>query len=277
MVIHLITAENMLAYGSELVKLHRARKEVFVDELGWELNIKGGLEYDEYDDERAQCVVGFGVDGEVAMSVRLRPTDDRAMLTDHFSHVLQDRNMVVTGPEIWEVSRGFCRELGRKRHNLLRKAACMLAPLEVALAAGVKCLVGFSDVRIITFFLNIGWQLEFLGDAVHYGQGDGIAYKVEVSEKAVEHMRTMWGLPKPSFVQFSLAELNGVPPLEYAAELARTRPELAQLLPQAETQTLPKRDPTQHYNSYANVRRMKVIARLQRNRRMVNYSEGISS
>src|SRR3546814_13110295 len=119
------------------------------------------------------CVVGFDADDEVAMSVRFRPTNDRSMLTDHFTHAIQNQRAVVTGPDIWEVSRGFCRELGRKRHNLLRKAACMLAPLEVALAANVSCFVGFSDVRIITFFLNIGWQLEFLVYAVPYGQGDG--------------------------------------------------------------------------------------------------------
>lgn len=277
MVIHLVTAENRLAYRGELVKLHRARKEVFVDELGWRLNVRDGLEYDEYDDERAMCVIGFGVDGEVAMSIRFRPTSDRAMLTDHFRHTLKNPDEIVTGDTVWEVTRGFCRELGRKRHNLMRKAACMISPLEVALNAGVTSIVGFSDLKIIAFFLNIGWKLEFLGDPVFYGEGDGIAYRVEVSEEAIAAMRSMWGLPRPAHVGFSPDMLNGTPPLEYAAALAQSRPELAQLMPQPETLVLPKRDPAQHYENYSSTRWMKAIARIQRNRQNINYEEGISS
>lgn len=277
MAIHLITNNNQLAYKNELIKLHRARKEVFVDELGWKLDIEDGLEYDEYDDDRAMQVVGFDFQEDVAMSVRFRPTDDRAMLTDHFSHVLSDPHAVITGPEIWEVSRGFCREMGRKHHNLLRKAACMLAPLEVARAAGVNAFVGFSDVRVINFFLNIGWKLEFLGDAVPYGEGDGIAYKVEVSDEAIDHMRKMWGLPKPSYLYLQPEQLDGMNPLVYAAELAKSDSELAQLMPQQDTLATPRRQQAHHYDRYANNRRTKALARLQKSRQTINYGEGISS
>ncbi|MET0138331.1 MAG: acyl-homoserine-lactone synthase, partial [Sphingobium sp.] len=43
----------------ELDALHRARKSVFIDELGWQLRVRDGMEHDEYDDERAMHIVGF--------------------------------------------------------------------------------------------------------------------------------------------------------------------------------------------------------------------------
>src|SRR3546814_7606359 len=76
------------AYKRELVNYHLVRKSVFVDQLGWSLNISDGLEIDEYDDERAMYAIAFDVEGKVAISGRFRPADDRSMLVDHFAHVL---------------------------------------------------------------------------------------------------------------------------------------------------------------------------------------------
>ena len=219
--------------------MHRARKEVFVDELGWKLPVQDGMEFDEYDDDRASSVIGFTPNHDVAMSVRIRPADDRSMLMDHFSHVLPRGARRIDDGRTWEVSRGFCRELGRKRSNLRRKAACMLAPLEVALAAQVERLVGFSDVRMLTFFLNIGWRLTVLGEAVPYGEGDGFAYDVEVSEHAVTAMREKWGLPDPSYIYLDEARLAGRELFDCERLLADESPALAALLPTPESVSRP--------------------------------------
>jgi N-acyl-L-homoserine lactone synthetase len=237
-VIHLVTAQNRSAYQQELVKLYRMRKTVFVDTLGWQLDVRDGLEIDEYDDDRAMCVIGFDTEKDVAMSVRFRPTDDRSMLVDHFSRVLPAGIRPINDSKTWEVSRGFCVESGRRRRNLMRKAACMISPLEVALAAGVDRLVGFSDVRMLTFFVNIGWRLSQIGEAIHYGEGDGFAYEVEVSEEAIEGMRRRWGLPKPSYINLSAAD-RSVDVHSKAARIAAAVPAFAQLMPVPETRSQP--------------------------------------
>ena len=232
--IHLVNSTNRVAYLEEIKALHRARKTVFVDELGWKLAVRDGMEFDDYDDDRACSVIGFTPDNDVAMSVRMRPADDRSMLADHFAHVLPPETRPLNDGRTWEVSRGFCREVGRKPRNLRRKAACMLAPLEVAYEQGVDRLVGFSDVRMLTFFLNIGWRLTVLGEAVHYGEGDGFAYDVEVSTDAIVTMRDKWSLPNPSYIFFDRANTSGIGPFEFERELMMQNPELANLSPTTE-------------------------------------------
>lgn len=233
--IHLVTAKNRSAYEQELADLHRARKTVFVDQLGWKLRVIDGLEIDEYDDERAMFAIGFDVDGRVAMNGRFRPTDDgRSMLCDHFAHALWPDVGPINGRRTWEFSRALSLEAGVRRHNLQRKAACMLTPLEVALAAGVERYVGFADLAVFPFFIAMGWRVAFLGDPIFYGEGDGAAFSVEVSHEAVEEMRAKWSLASPAHIRLTPETLAGMPPLDHAAALAAQGHPLAGLMPQAE-------------------------------------------
>lgn len=230
-VIHLISRGNSRVYRQEVKALHRARKAVFVDDLGWDLAVRAGMEFDEYDDERAGSVVGFSANGDVVMGLRFRPTEDRSMLLDHFSHVLPAGIRPIDDQRTWELSRGFCRERGVRRHNLRRKAACMLAPLELAHEAGIDRCVGFTDVRMLNFCYGVGWRLNLLGSAVHYGQGDAVAYEVEVSGAAVADMRQMWGLPKPCHVNVACLKPGELTVRDAEQRLMRQNPELASLAP----------------------------------------------
>src|SRR5215218_7927406 len=94
-----------------------------------------------------------------------------------------------------------CRERGLRRPHLMRKAACMISPLEIALAAGIDRYIGFTDIRMLALYSHIGWKLTFLGDAMPYGEGDGVAYEAEVSQEVVSNIRQTWGLPAPAYVQ----------------------------------------------------------------------------
>lgn len=226
--IHHIDNRNRSLYGPELDALHRARKAVFVDELGWKLKVRDGMEHDEYDDERASHLVAFDAARDVAMAIRVRPADDRTMLTDHFAHFLPAGMRPVDDGRTWEVTRGFCRETGMRRGARQRRAACMLAPLDLALAHGIDRYVGFTDVRTLGIFYHFGWKMTLLGDPQPYGEGDGVVFEAEVSRRIVEGIRTMWGLPEPSFVRIddlgAHADVH-----EAAAALAAADPLLRQL------------------------------------------------
>lgn len=233
--IHLISETNLHLYRDAVQDLHRARKRVFIDELGWKLPARGDMEFDEYDDSRARNIVGFSAEGDVVMGLRFRPADDRSMLVDHFSHVLPPGIRPIDDGRTWELSRGFCVERGVRRHHLRRKAACMIAPLEIAYEAGVDRCVGFTDVRMLNFCYGVGWKMNLLGSAVHYGEGDAVAYEVEVSRAALDHMRRMWGLPRPAYVEID-ALLPGEPDVHAAAARLATRdPELVKIAAVPET------------------------------------------
>lgn len=230
--LHLVTHQNRGLYAPELERLHRARKAVFVDELGWQLRVRDGMEYDEYDDERAMHIIGFDAAQEVAMGIRIRPADDRSMLEDHFSQHLPRGLKPFSDGRTWEVSRGFGRERGVRRPHLMRKAACMITPLEVALEAGVDRYVGFTDVKMLNLYYHIGWKLNLLGDPLPYGEGDGVAYEAEVSSKIVRSIRQTWGLPDPAHIRLhELGEARTVH--EAAARIAEEDPLRRQLLPPA--------------------------------------------
>ena len=232
--IHLISKDNSALYHDEIRDLHQARAEVFVNQLGWDLRVRDGLEYDEYDDARASNIIGFSAENRVVMGLRFRPTDDCSMLLDHFSHVLPAGIRPIDDGRTWELSRGFCIERGMRRHNLRRKAACMIAPLELAHEAGIDRCVGFTDVRMLSFCYGVGWKLTLLGSATDYGQGEAVAYEVEVSQAALDEMRQMWGLPRPSHIMVDRL-LPGDDNVHGAAtRLTREHPELQKIAAQPE-------------------------------------------
>lgn len=227
--IHLVTQANAHLYRDELRQLHAARKAVFIDELGWQLRATNGLEYDEYDDERAANIIGFSAEGRVVMGLRFRPADDCSMLLDHFPHGILPATRPIDDGRTWELSRGFCIERGVKAHNLRRKAACMIAPLEIALRMGIDRCVGFTDVRMLDFCYGVGWKLTLLGAPIHYGEGDAVAYEVEVSEAALGSMRRMWGLPEPAYVEIAALRAGEADVHAAAARHVLENPALARI------------------------------------------------
>lgn len=251
--LHLITSRNAGLYRREVRSLHEARKTVFVDELGWQLPVRDGLEYDEYDDERASNIVGFSTEGEVVMGLRFRSTEDRSMLADHFSDWLFPDIRPLNDGKTWELSRGFCIERGVQRHHLRRKAACMIAPLEIALAHGIDRCVGFTDVRMLNFCTGVGWKLQFIGDPKPYEEGIAVAYELEVTEESVGAMRRMWGLPDPAYIKIDTLH-EGETVHDAALRKVAGRPDLSKLLAQPEDDPAlgmpPATAVTDHYDNY---------------------------
>ena len=230
--LHLVTKENRALYTRELEDLHRVRKSVFVDELGWRLKVTDGLEIDDYDDDWAIYGIGFDCDGRVTMAGRYRPTHDRSMLMDVFPHALDPGTGDLNGAATWEFSRGFCLETGGKRHNQQRRAMLMLTPLELAHANGITSYIAFSEVRLLPLFINMGWRVKLLGDPVSYGEGEGVAYQVEVSEDAIRQMRETYDLPAPCFIHLMPDANDRRSVHERALDIATARPVYASILPQ---------------------------------------------
>lgn len=231
-VLHVVTKKNRSLYRRELDDLFRVRKSVFVDELGWNLKVTpDGREVDQYDDDDAIYGIGFDHRGRVTMAGRYRHTDDRSMLMDVFSHALAPDVGPLGGPGTWEFSRGFCLETGGKRHNQQRRAMLMLTPLEIAFAAGATSYIAFSEVRLLPLFINMGWRVKLLGDPISYGEGEGVAYQVEVSEDAIRSMRESYDLPSPCHIHLAPDVRDRRSVHERALEIAERSPMHASMLP----------------------------------------------
>lgn len=229
--LHLVIRANRALYAGEMLALHRARRAVFVDQLGWGLRVAAdGGEYDEYDDDRALNLIGFDAAGQVVSGVRMRPADDRTMLGDHFADRLPADMRAIGDGRTWEVSRGFSQEKGVRGPAWRRRAAVMTAPLEIAHAAGIDRYVGFTDVTLLPLYATVGWRMRLLAEAAPYGEGDGVPYEAEVSADVLAAIRQNWGLPAPCHV-FVTATGAGETVHDAARRIAAADPKLAALLP----------------------------------------------
>ncbi len=231
--LHVVAKDNRALYEREIVEFHRLRKAVFVDELGWTVPVQpGGLEIDQYDDDRAVYGFSFDVNRQLTMGCRYRPTDDRSLLMDVFSHALAPGTPDPSGLTVWELTRGICLESGNARHNQRRRACQMITPLELTRAAGGTKCIAFCEVRLLPGLIGLGWRIKLLGDPIDFGQGTGIAFEIDASDVAIAKMRRDFDLPDQGHIKLMPDAADTRSIHERAAELALSSALSASLIPQ---------------------------------------------
>jgi N-acyl-L-homoserine lactone synthetase len=145
-----------------LAAMFRARKEIFVDLLGWDVPvIDGQYEIDEFDTERATYVVLSDPDGNHLGSARLLPTEGPHLLETHFPDLCDEAAPV--GPDAMEISR-FC--LSRKHSAAERRLVrdrLVSALTDVALDRGIRTYVGIAEMGWLQQILAFGWRCRPLG------------------------------------------------------------------------------------------------------------------
>lgn len=145
-----------------LAAMFRARKEIFVDLLGWNVPvIDGQYEIDEFDTERATYVVLSDPPGDHLGSARLLPTIGPHLLEAHFPHLCDEAPPV--GSDVMEISR-FC--LSRKRPAAERRLVrdrLVSALTDLALARGIRTYVGIAEMGWLQQILAFGWRCRPLG------------------------------------------------------------------------------------------------------------------
>jgi N-acyl-L-homoserine lactone synthetase len=72
--VEFLTGKTADLHPAVVTGLAEYRHRVFVEQLGWQLNCKEGLELDEFDHEGTLYVVARNGGGEVAGTARLLPT-----------------------------------------------------------------------------------------------------------------------------------------------------------------------------------------------------------
>src|SRR5206468_8156107 len=101
--IDLVLPEARFRFAGALMEMHRDRKSVFVDRLGWALPARGSwLEVDQFDDDYAVYLLAREQERHQG-SVRLLPSTRPTMLDTLFSELCPDG--VPSGEDVWEISR----------------------------------------------------------------------------------------------------------------------------------------------------------------------------
>lgn len=100
----LITPDYYGEFINYLAEMHRLRYRVFKQRLGWNVEVSGEMEVDEFDVLRPVHLLNRSNAGRIQGCVRLLPSTGPTMLRDTFP-ILLDGQPAPRSDRIWESSR----------------------------------------------------------------------------------------------------------------------------------------------------------------------------
>lgn len=160
--LHMVEPFDPAEEREVLRRMFVARKEVFVDLLGWDVPVLDGrYEIDQFDDEHAVYLVVAGRDGSHLASARLLPTTRPHILADLYGELCEED--VPRGSDIYEVTR-FC--LDRRIDAAARRKArdrLIGALAGFGAAHDINRYTGVADMGWFQQILAFGWRCRPLG------------------------------------------------------------------------------------------------------------------
>lgn len=195
--IHIVTRANRSAYGPALLEMHRHRKEVFIDELGWSLLDYDGYEIDSFDAPHViYLLAGAEAPSPLRASVRLIPSLKPNLLGDVFAHLCTEAPPRAAG--VWEVSR-FCpapqTPKGEPRRALLGEVIAGI--LETGLLIGVEEVAFVASAALAPIALSVGWDARPLGPMQRHGNERICAMAARITREGLATVRQRLALPTP--------------------------------------------------------------------------------
>lgn len=139
-----------------------ARKQVFVDLLGWDLPVLAGrYELDQYDTRDARYLILSENGDDHLASARLLPTTKPHLLNSHFTDLCDAP--IPTGPTVCEITR-FCldRHISAARRRVARDQL-VLGLVDYALENGITTYTGVAEPGWLSQILAFGWDCMPLG------------------------------------------------------------------------------------------------------------------
>ncbi|NYF30649.1 acyl-homoserine-lactone synthase [Sphingopyxis sp. JAI108] len=142
-----------------------ARKQVFIDQLKWDLPaLDGRFEIDQFDNPDARYMILLDPDDlRHRASARLLPTTASHLLGDLYPHLCPDG--APSDESIWEISR-FCldpAQTAAERRDARNQLVTALA--DHALHHGISEYVGIAEVGWFAKISRFGWSCRALGPA----------------------------------------------------------------------------------------------------------------
>jgi N-acyl-L-homoserine lactone synthetase len=156
-----IVAAGQYGKTKHLIEMHRFRKRVFHDRLGWDVPIQpNGLEIDAYDTPDTVYVLALDENKQVVGSWRLNPTTQPMMVRDLWPEFLNSID-IKSEPASWECSR-FA--VAHPRLNIGKSGASRVteeifcAVAELCVLCGIEKLYAMFDTRIALIHKKLNCQ-----------------------------------------------------------------------------------------------------------------------
>ena len=192
--IRIVTRDNAERHVSNLYQMHRLRKAVFKDRLGWDVSVSGELEFDEFDALEPSYLLSMDRYGTVNGCVRLLPTTGPNMLRDIFPSFVTE-GAVPRSERVWEASRFAVGKNATTAEAGVSQTTydLLIGVLKFGLSNGISVIACVVDVRMERILRRAGWQLERLGPAHRIGNTIAMAGQLDVSAQILRALEARAG------------------------------------------------------------------------------------
>jgi N-acyl-L-homoserine lactone synthetase len=192
--IRMVTRDNAERHVSNLYQMHRLRKAVFKDRLGWDVSVSGELEFDEFDALEPSYLLSMDRYGTLNGCVRLLPTTGPNMLRDIFPSFVT-KGAVPRSERVWEASRFAVGKNATTAEAGVSQTTydLLIGVLKFGLSNGISTIACVVDVRMERILRRVGWQLERLGPAHRIGNTIAMAGQLDVSAQILRALEARAG------------------------------------------------------------------------------------
>nr|AAT90822.1 AHL synthase [uncultured proteobacterium QS1] len=145
-----------------LLELYGLRKKVFADRLSWKVNVRNGIELDEYDTDQTVYIVGTR-NGLPLASLRLINTLKPYMLEGPFQDFFDykpPKNCLIAESSRFFVDKIRSRALGLA--NMPLTEMLLLSMHNYAVSVGVKSIITVVSRAMARIVRTAGWQYNIL-------------------------------------------------------------------------------------------------------------------
>lgn len=193
-------------HGTAFWQFLALRKQVFVDQLGWDIPHNDAVEMDQYDTPLAQYSLvmkdGKVVGGARAMATTASWGSHTYMLRDAYSgklphipaHVM---SVEIASPAVWECTRLVISDTLTAQADRSECLELIVDGLvEMARAAGATEMICLSSLALMRALRLLGYQVQRLGETYRNAE-DGRSYAVLVmpADYSRSHMRRSQPVP----------------------------------------------------------------------------------
>lgn len=194
-----------------LDEMFRLRARVFADRLGWAVDIRDGMEVDQFDALDPAYVLGLDDSGHVVACARLLQTTGPHMLSDVFNAILGGEPPMRSAT-LWESTR-FCVDTERLQRgngpNSLSRATMelMVGTLEYARNAGIRDIITVIDPimnRLLKRSNNAPY--DYVGQTTPMGKVPAMAALLDTGDERIQRVRAFAGIEGDVFLTEDAAE-----------------------------------------------------------------------
>jgi acyl homoserine lactone synthase len=209
--IEVIQSHRRGAFPAEMDAMHRIRKKVFHDRLGWDVSIIGDWEIDGFDALDGVYLVAKDDNAKVVGSIRLLPTTNYNMLNDIFPVLLPEGGKIES-PLIWEASRFSVdpdAEVPLTRNRLSKPTAELILGMnEFGRRLGLTHVVTVYDAFVARILRRADCKGEPISEPIRIGKTLAYAALFEIGDEMERAVRQASGVHHPVIRSTTAYELT---------------------------------------------------------------------